>query len=31
MAATLEQLLESRILLLDGGLGTMIQQYGFII
>ncbi len=29
MAATLEQLLESRILLLDGGLGTMIQQYGF--
>ena len=29
MAATLHDLLASRILLLDGGLGTMIQQYGF--
>ncbi len=29
MAATLHDLLASRILLLDGGFGTMIQQYGF--
>ncbi len=29
MAATLKEQLESRILLLDGGFGTMIQQYGF--
>jgi len=29
MAASLYELLESRILLLDGGFGTMIQQYGF--
>ncbi len=29
MAATLDQLLASRILLLDGGMGTMIQRYGF--
>ncbi len=28
MAATLEEQLESRILLLDGGFGTMVQQYG---
>ncbi|MCM1151403.1 MAG: methionine synthase [Alistipes sp.] len=29
MATTLYEALETRILLLDGGLGTMIQQYGF--
>ncbi|MDE5709073.1 MAG: methionine synthase [Alistipes sp.] len=29
MANTLYDALESRILLLDGGMGTMIQQYGF--
>lgn len=29
MAATLHDLLATRILLLDGGFGTMIQQYGF--
>ena len=29
MAASLYEQLESRILLLDGGFGTMIQQYGF--
>ena len=29
MATTLYEALESRILLLDGGIGTMIQQYGF--
>jgi len=29
MAATLDQLLASRVLLLDGGMGTMIQRYGF--
>ncbi|MDE6045957.1 MAG: homocysteine S-methyltransferase family protein, partial [Alistipes sp.] len=29
MATTLYEALESRILLLDGGMGTMIQQYGF--
>lgn len=29
MAATLDELLASRILLLDGGMGTMIQRYGF--
>ena len=28
MASTLNEQLESRILLLDGGFGTMVQQYG---
>ncbi|MDE6446481.1 MAG: methionine synthase [Alistipes sp.] len=28
MASTLKEQLESRILLLDGGFGTMVQQYG---
>ncbi len=29
MANKLYEVLESRILLLDGGFGTMVQQYGF--
>ena len=29
MANKLYEALESRILLLDGGFGTMVQQYGF--